>query len=363
MSGHSDETIRQGPSANWGQPATPAPPASAIRHAYPLTVRNADFSTAVGLMLRSLPYAFARFGVLLAASVLALVWIAVAFGGAAFLGTHLASVFGWIWLILCLLGASFIWGTLLRYALHLISCGHVVVLTDLITTGTVGNGSEPMFAYGRRIVTARFGEATVLFGLNALVRGIVVAFHRTLDWISELLPIPGLEAISSLVNMILRAATRYLDKVIFSYNLARADADPWRSSRDGLIYYAQNARPVLKTAIWSVILERVASFVLFLLLMAPAGLLTAALPASARELGGLLTVAVALLLLGPLRAAFVKPIFLIMMMVRFHTVIEGQPINTEWEARLSAISDRFRDFGRDAAAASGKSRFDFARWR
>lgn len=338
-------------------PAWGAPPAGPVRHAYPLAVRDPSLAAAFGLMMRSLPYALARFGVLLAAAVATILWLAVTFGGAAFLGTHVAAVFGWVWAIGCLALAGFVWGTMLRYALHLIECGHVAVLTELVTRGQVGNGQEPMFAYGRRVVSARFAQANVLFGLNALVRGVVEAFHRTLDWIAGLVPIPGLEQAARLIDIVLKGATRYLDKVIFSYSLARGDADPWRSSREGLVYYAQNAKPVLTTAIWSVILERVLTVALWLVLLIPAGLVTLALPASVRETGAVATVVVAALLAGPLRAAFVKPLFLIMMMVRFHGAIEGQPINPEWDARLAAVSDGFRALGQEAATAMGQSRW------
>ena len=345
----------------FGDPYAPPPPAwgaaSAVRHAYPLAVRDPSLGTAFGLLMQSMPYALARFGVLLAASVAAIVWLAITFGGTALLGTYVATVFGWVWFIGCMVVAGFVWGTILRYVLHLIECGHVAVLTELVTRGAVGNGQEPMFAYGRRIVTARFAEANVLFGLNALVRGVVEAFHRTLDWIAGLVPIPGLDSVARLIDIVLKGATRYLDKVIFSYNLARPDEDPWTSSREGLVYYAQNAKPVLKTAIWSVILERVLTVVLWLFLLIPAGVITLALPRSAREVGGVVTVVIAALLAGPLRAAFIKPLFLIMMMVRFHSAIEGQAINPGWDAQLASVSEGFRALGRDAAAAMGRSRW------
>jgi len=103
----------------------------------------------------------------------------------------------------------------------------------------------------------------------------------------------------------------------------------------------RNAKLELKTAIWSVILERVLSVALWFVLLVPAGLITLALPHSVREFGGVMTVLVAVLLVGPLRAAFIKPIFLIMMIVRFHVSIEGQPINPEWDARLSRFPNGF----------------------
>jgi hypothetical protein len=342
-----DNTIRGSASA-WGVP-TPAP-AAPVRQGYALVVRDPGLATAVSLLLQSLPYALARFGILLGCAVACIVWLVIAFGGAAWLGAHIANVFGLVWLLLCLGGAGFVWGTILRYVLHLLACGHVAVLTELITRGQVGNGSESMLAYGKRVVTERFGEVNALFGLNLLVRGILGAFHRTLDWIGQILPIPGLEGVARLVDIILRAATRYLDKVILSYNLARGEEDPWRGAREGIVYYAQNAVPILKTAVWIVILERALTFVLWLLLLVPAGAITWMLPASVREAGGIVTILVAAILAGPLRAAFLKPLFLIMMMVRFHALIENQPLNEEWDARLATVSDKFRELGTQAKA-------------
>ena len=98
--------------------------------------------------------------------------------------------------------------------------------------------------------------------------------------------------------------------------------------------------------------------VLFLLLLAPAAMVTLVLPSAVREVGGAMTVLVAVLLAGPLRAAFVKPIFMAMLMVRFHAVTEGRPINAEWDARLDGLSGQFRDLGARAANAMGQSRLN-----
>src|SRR5258708_22018380 len=113
---------------------------------------------------------------------------------------------------------------------HMVEWGYMGVLTGGILRDGIGNGDKSMFAYGIETVKARFAEVNVLFGLNMLVRGVVEAFNRTLDFIGELLPIPGLESILKLVHLVLRAATRYIDKSIFSYNLARGHENPWRSA-------------------------------------------------------------------------------------------------------------------------------------
>ena len=108
--------------------------------------------------------------------------------------------------------------------------------------------------------------------------------------------------------------------------------------------------PILKTAIWIVILERALTVLLWMLLLVPAGAITLMLPRAVHEQAGIVTILVAAILAGPLRAAFLKPLFLIMMMVRFHALIENQAINQEWDARLSTISDKFRDLGTQAMA-------------
>ncbi len=81
-------------------------------------------------------------------------------------------------------------------------------------------------------------------------------------------------------------------------------------------------------------------------------------PAGLRESGGLVTTPVAILLAGTLRAAFVKPLFLIMMMMmRFHALTENQPIDQQWDARLSNASDKFRSLGTGFSMPSGAKEF------
>ena len=321
----------------------------AIPHSYPLAVRGAGLGTAISLMLRSLPYALMRFGVLLIYSLATIVWLAAMAGGAAWLGAHVASAFSLVWVIGCLAVGGGVWTLLLRYALHLIECGHVAVLTELITHGKVNNGVESMFAYGKRIVIARFGEANALFALNLLVRGVVNAVNGAVKGLGSFLSIPGLETVIRLFTAVLRAATRYMDKAIFSYNLTQSDVNPWSGARDGLVYYAQNAKPILKQAVWIVVLDYRLSAALWLALLAPAAAITVLLPQTVRELGGIVSVVIAILFALAARGAFVKPLFLIMIVTRFLNLAGEQDINRQWVERLDQVSGKFRDLGQRAA--------------
>ena len=132
-----------------------------------------------------------RFAVLLAFSVACIVWIVITIGGSVWAAAHIAGVFGFAWFVSCAIVAGWFWTAILRYLLHLIECGHVAVLTELIVHGRVGNGTESMFAYGKRVVTDKFGQVNVLFAMNLLVRGVVNAVHNTIEGIGHMLADPG----------------------------------------------------------------------------------------------------------------------------------------------------------------------------
>lgn len=318
-----------------------------VRHSYPIAHRGAGVGAAVSLLMKTMPFLLARLGVLTALTVAGIIYCAVLFGGFVFLG-KLTPLLGWAWLIALGVVAGGIWRFAVRYVLYLIKAAHIAVLTELITTGSIANGNESMFHYGKRIVTERFGEVNVMFGLDMLIDGIVGAFNRTLDWVANLLPIPGLDSVMGVVRGVLRASTTYIDETIFSYNLARGDENVYRSSKDGLIYYAQNAKEVLKVGIWAVVLDKVLTFAIWVVMLGPAFVIASFMPGWATLLG----LVFASMFAADVRSAFLRPLFLTMVMVEFHTRVQNQPIHPEWDQRLSGVSDKFQELGRRAATWS-----------
>ncbi|HKP62226.1 MAG TPA: hypothetical protein VJV78_36085 [Polyangiales bacterium] len=315
-------------------------PNEPVRHSYPLSVQDANLSTAIGLVMRTAPYAIGRFMVLFGTSLVTIVWYAVTFGGWFLLG-KLHPLIGFVWFIGCCMVFGYLWRTLVRYFLYMLKAGQIAVLTELLTRGQIGDGNEGMFQYGKRVVTERFGQMNAMFALDMLVHGVVRAFNRTLDWIAGLLPIPGLRDIVGIVNAIVYSAATYVDETILSYSLARGDEDVFRSSRDGLIYYAQNSKEVLKTGMWIVVLDKVTTAVAWIVMLVPAGLIAWLMPASIKGGATLLTLVVSALFTWNLRAAFLEPLFLTMIMIKFHVSVHGQAINLEWDERLSQVSGKF----------------------
>src|SRR5262245_8114428 len=100
---------------------TPAalPLAPGVRHAYPLAIREAGLGTAMGLFMKTMPYALARFGILFAASVITLIWCVIAFGGWAFFGARVHPFLGFAWFMLCCVVYGYVWWTIVRYFLYL----------------------------------------------------------------------------------------------------------------------------------------------------------------------------------------------------------------------------------------------------
>ena len=104
---------------------------------YPLAVQDAGLGTALGLTLKTLPFALIRFAILAGSAIAGLAISALAL----YLYTKWAkadsSAMGLL-LVLCLvMGTS--WHFILRYSLYLLKAGHVAVLTELITRGQVGD--------------------------------------------------------------------------------------------------------------------------------------------------------------------------------------------------------------------------------
>jgi len=329
-----------------GQPIQPLVPAvvvagGAVKHSYPLAIQQATLGTAIGLLLKTLEEAGMRFAVNLAVTLATIVVWVIALGGAAYLGTKVAPAVGWIWAIAWLVAFGFFWRLFVRYMLYLIKCGHIAVLTELVVKGQIGNGSEGMFAYGKRIVTDRFKEVTALFVVDALIKGVVRAFNRTLDFVASLLPVAAIQQLVALVQAVVSAATSYIDETIFSYGLARDVRDPWANAKDGIVYYAQNSKEILKTAVWVVVIDAIFTFAVWLIMLAPAFAISHLMPKT-MVLASLVAWVVAILFAASFRAAFLKPLFLIMIMTKFHTTIRNQPINAEWEARLESVSAKFR---------------------
>lgn len=324
-------------------------PDQAVRHSYPVARAHAGLGEALVLLGETAPFVGLRLALLLGKTVATVLYCAMMLFIAAFF-FRIAPLLGWTWIALSLGGALWFWGAVLRYVLYLLKAVHVVALTELITQGRAGNGSEGMLAHGRRVVTERFGQVNVLFAMDLLVDGAVAAFNRTLDWVGSLIPVPGLGSVIGVVQAVVRASTTYIDETVLSYSVARGDSNPYLSAKDGVIYYAQNAREILKTGVWVVVLEKLLAFAVLVLTLVPLGLLLSILSVPAWAsiaflIGGLLFA-------RDVQEAVLRPLFLTMVLLKFHGVVRGQAIDPVWDERLTSLSQKFVELKARAAGVS-----------
>ncbi len=263
----------------------------------------------------------------------------------------LAKIFGGAGGLVFLIGLAVMAGLLRlvrNYVLYMIQAGHVAVVTELIHKGKLPDGVNQV-EHGRKIVTGMFKSLSVLFVVDQLLKGILRRLNRTVVRVADLIPIPGLEALAKIVSAIITFAVTYVDESIFSYILSRPGQEVFDSSRKGVILYAQNWRPILKTAVGLAFVNIFAFVVLFVVLLIPCVPL-----ALAAESGGwkFFWLAFAFVLAYCLKLALVNPFSMVAMVITYNKAVEGQVPNPEWEAKLESVSDKFRTLKEKARQAA-----------
>lgn len=225
-----------------------------------------------------------------------------------------------------------------EYLLYIVKAGHIAVLVELMDGRPLPSG-KGQIEFAKDKVQERFKEASLLFGIDQLIKGVLRAVNRTFFTIASILPIPGLEGLVSFLNKILNMSLTYLDEVIIAYNMRIRSENPWQTSRDALVLYAQNYKVILKNAVFLVVIMYALTLVLFLIVVGPFLALAGAMPGAVSGWGVLL----ALVFAWSLKAALFEPVAMAALMGVFFKVTEGQTPNAEWEAKLAGISTKFRE--------------------
>lgn len=234
-----------------------------------------------------------------------------------------------------LFGAIMYWAR--EYVLYIVKAGHIAVLVELIDGQPMPQGRSQI-AHAATVVRQRFAQASVLFAIDQLVRGVIGAITGVVRGVLTLLPIPGARQVSGLLHAFLRVAVGLIDEVILAHAIRSRATDPWASAREALVLYGQNYRPVLKNAAWLAVIVYGLSFVVFLVMLAPAALVVYLMP-GAWAAGGFVF---ALLFAWAVKAALLEPFAVACMMQVYFRAIEGQSPDPEWDARLEQMSGHFR---------------------
>lgn len=238
-----------------------------------------------------------------------------------------------------------------EYLLYLVKAGHIAVMVEALEGRDLPAG-QGQIAYARAIVTARFGQASLLFGLDQLVKGVIGAVTGLLQGLFSILPIPGLDRVMALVRAYLKVAVGLMDEVMLAHILRSRAENPYAEAQKALVLYAQNARPLLVSAAWITALIWLLSLAVFVLMLAPAAALVWFLPGQASAAG----LAFALLFAWAVKAALIEPFAIACLLQAYFTLTEGQTPNPEWQRKLDAVSERFKTLGARALSWAGRGR-------
>jgi hypothetical protein len=243
-----------------------------------------------------------------------------------------------------------------EYILYVLKAGHIAVMVRLIDGHDIPDGQDQI-GYAKEVVTQRFAEANVLFVIDQLVKGAIRAITGLIGGIAAFLPIPGLGGLVSFVNTVIRLSLTYVDEIILGYNIRINSNSPFETARQGVVLYAQNGKHMVKNAIWLAVIMWGVSFVIFILMLAPAGAILWFMPG---QLAGWAFV-LAIVFAWAFKAAFIEPFAIASLMQVYFDTIEGQVPNPEWDRRLAETSSKFSELRDRALNSFGGSRWDTPR--
>ena len=312
------------------------------------------FSTgrALGIMRRTMPFLLFRMAVYFG---IAVAWV-LATGTGAGLGWGVtafgdadAQLTGATWGGLA--GFGIAGGALYlarEYLLYIVKAGHIAVMVADLTDQPLPEG-QGQIAHAKEVVTERFGTASALFAVDQLVKGVIQAVTGLIQGLLSILPIPGTGSAMAAVRGYLKVSVGLLDEVILAHAIRTRSDNPFASAREALVLYGQNAKPMLISAAWLTAIVWVLSFVVFLVMLAPAALVVWAMP-GAWSAGGFVF---AVIFAWAAKAALVEPFAIACLLQAFFKVTDGQTPNPEWEAKLEAASDKFKELGAKAGSWVG----------
>lgn len=235
-----------------------------------------------------------------------------------------------------------------EYLLYMVKAAHLAVVVEYLDGKPLPEG-RGQITHGREVVTERFAQANVLFGLDQLIKGVLRAVTGLVHGLANLLPIPGIDGLMRVVRAWLRVAVGFLDEVILAHLIRTRSENPWAGARDALVLYGQNAKPMLFNAALVALVSWLFAIVVFFLMLAPAGAIVYLMPGN-WSAGAFLF---ALVMAWAIKAALIEPFAIACLLQAYTKHTDGQTPDPEWTARLEQASNKFKKLGEKAAGWVG----------
>jgi hypothetical protein len=234
-------------------------------------------------------------------------------------------------------GASGLLYWVREYILYLVKAGHIAVLVRIYDQQPLPGG-RGQIDYASSIVKERFKDASLLFALDQLIKGVLAALIGVLRGLMSILPLPGLNAVVGVLTGILRLSLTYVDEMMLAKIIRDESDNPWETARHALVLYAQNYKRMLKNAVWLWVLMWVLTLAIFVVMIGPAFALMALVPGDL----GFWAFVIAFILAWSVKMALIESLALFAYLQVYFQGIEGQTPDPVWDQRLCDASHKFR---------------------
>jgi hypothetical protein len=224
-----------------------------------------------------------------------------------------------------------------EYILYMVKAGHIAVMVELIDNRPMPEGRSQI-GHAQAMVRERFAQASVLFAVDQLIKGVLRAITGLIRGVFTVLPIPGVRQLVTILRAFLRVAVGFIDEVILAYGMRTRSTNPWESARTALVLYGQNYGPMLRNAAWITLFVYGLTILIFFVMLAPAALIANIYPGNMAMMG----VLVAVILAWSVKTALIEPLAVACLLQAYFRTIEGQVPDPQWEAKLENMSGKFR---------------------
>lgn len=304
-----------------------------------------------GLFQKTMPFCMAKLALGGLMVLISVILLAILMG--------LGWLFGETGMVVCLMlwfGAiNVIRLAIMHYAGYLVKAGHVAVLAEAVTTGSV---PANQVQFGKQCVKERFATANVYFAVDKLVTGAVKQIQQKIGKLENALDfIPGMETIGSLAKFYVELSLGYIDECCLGYTIYRKDQGAFHSACDGVVIYAQNIGKLLKSSAMTMLKVLLLMAGIILAAFVPVGLIFKLLGWSP-----LAAFLLALLIAWVVKFALVDSYILCQTMTAYMTAAQDTQITFDLYGMLSGISSSFKklweESRKESSAQSGYAAAD-----
>ncbi len=311
-----------------------------------------DFSSiqigrAFRLLVQTMPILMVRLGVYMLFWLASMVYVAIFFG--------LAWLLSMIHPIAAVIGVAIAFGGAIplmrmarRYVLYVIQAAHIAVVAELLVGRSIPDGKSQL-QWGKEKVTERFGQVSVMFMVDNIVRAIVRRFTAVVSSVLRIIPGNVGRNLSQMVNRVIRFATDYIDEAILARAFWEREASMWKAAKEGVILYGMVWKPLLMNAVVLMLLSYVPAVLVLVLIVLPVGWLMSMVSSAL----AVWTVIVLLILAYIVKLAVGDAFAMISMVAAYQKATEGLEPDPAVEEKIEKVSDKFRELKDKALGQSG----------